>query len=644
METSPYLIVQKLIVKGKSKQYVSEFEEGLNLIWGDMDSGKSSILNLIDYCFGGKNSNLLYDEMASHGRVALLEVNLNGTVYTLERDILHADGPIKVHTGGYNPESTNFPMLMCASPSREMPDGWLSNFLLDSLGIPKVKIKESRQREDANSDRLSFRDLMKLLYLKQTRVGSDSMLDYQNPTLFNKNVEIQKFVFNIHDDRLAELQSDLQSELNELREIGRSETFIRKFLQDVSISVDRLEQTHEDVEKQEEKLADIDSAIELLKKDFALSTDVGMELSNSVSKLRQEISTADSFLVETEEKYENFAKLSNTYRFDLDALKLSKFSRSVMQVAESDSRSVPCPLCSTQLALSVAVVEDGDLDHEIKSLKNKDAGIQTALSQLRSQQAERQEKRLQLTTLLKEVTRTFDENNIENISPLISAIQALEVSKTTVKVELAQAERNSAIAHKFKDIGSKLDTKNALIANIRRAIKVVEEGLVGLDEVIQGLTVLLQSHMEKSGLQKVHSVYLDNRFIAHFRGIPYYSTSSGGVRTITSIATFVCRLQYLLATASNLPSFLMIDTPGQNIGRYRKNDDESEVSDPKLYENIFKQIVSVTTEAMEAGRKCQVIIVDNDMPESLIEGENFHLVKRFSKQGGDFEKGLIDDA
>lgn len=609
-----------------------------------MDSGKSSILNLIDYCFGGKNSNLLYGEMAAHGRVALLEVNLNGSVYTLERDILSAEGPVKVHTGGYASQATKFPMLMSASSNKEMPDGWLSDFILDNLGIPKVKIKESKNRDDANSDRLSFRDLMKLLYLKQTRVGSDSLMDFQNPTLFNKNVEVQKFVFNIYDDRLADLQADLAKEVNDQRELGRSELFIRKFLQDVNISVEGLEQTHGEVERQEVKISEIDEAIRIIKTDFALSTDVGVELSNSANALRQEIGEVDLWLAGLERKYENYAKLSNTYQFDLAALNLSKVSRSIMQVAESDNRSVPCPLCSTELNVSSSVVKDDDLDHEIKSLKNRGAGIQIALSQLRTQQHELQEKRQQLMGLLREMTRSFDQNNIENISPLISTVQALEVSKTAVKIELAQAERTRAIAHKFKDIGFKLETKNSLIFNIKRAIKVVQEGLVGLDEVIQELTRLLESHMQNSGLQKVQGAYFDNRFIAHFRGIPYYTTSSGGVRTITSIATFICRLQYLLTNPSNLPSFLMIDTPGQNIGRYRSSDDESEVSDPKLYDNIFKQIVAVANDAKVAGRKCQIIIVDNDMPESLVAGENFHLVKRFSKQGGEFEKGLIDDA
>ena len=644
METSPYLIVQRLIVQGKSKSYFSKFEEGLNLIWGDMDSGKSSILNLIDYCLGGKNANLLYQEMASHGRTALLEVDLNGKVYTFERDILNEDGPIKVHTGTAELRFTKFPMLMSASSKKVMPDGWVSDFILDNLGIPKVKIKESRLREDSDFDRLSFRDLIKLLYLKQTRVGSDALLDYQNPTVFSKNVEIQKFVFNIYDDRLAQLNSDLSAELNEQKELVRSEYFIRKFLQDVAISVDKIEQTHDDVEVHESRVNEIEDAVEALKKDFALSTDVGLEISNSVGKIRQEMVALDQNLLSIEVKYQNYVRLSNTYRFDLDAVNLSKLSRSVMRISESESRTVPCPLCSTELALSSAVIDDHDLDHQTKSLKNREAGIQTTLAQLRVQQQESVYRKNQLSLMLKEATRGFDENNITKISPLISAIHALEASKTTVKVELAQAQRNSAIAHKFKDIGSKLDTKSSLISNIRRAIKAVQDGLVGLDDVIEALTRLLDAHMQKSGLQKVSNVYFDKRFVAHFRGISYYNTSSGGVRTITSIATFICRLQYLLVTPSNLPSFLMIDTPGQNIGRYRSSDDDSEVSDPKLYENIFKQIIEVTEHAKENGRKCQVIIVDNDMPESLIEGQNFHLVKRFSKQGGEFERGLIDDA
>jgi DNA repair exonuclease SbcCD ATPase subunit len=644
MEVSPYIVIQRLIIQGTRKNYVAKFEEGLNLIWGDMDSGKSSILNLIDYCLGGKNSNLLYGEMKTYGRVAFLEVDLNGTELIFERDILSESSPIKVYTCTFENRSLNYPMLMSASPNKIMPDGWVSDFILDNLGIAKVSMKESRFRDDASSDRLSFRDLMKLLYLKQTRVGSDALLDYQSPVVFNKNVEVQKFVFNIYDDKLSGLQSELAKESSELIDLDKNERFIEKFLRDVNIDTEKLVVVVDQVELHDARLSELEDGLQLLKSDFALSTDVGLEISTAVSRMRNEIRQVESVLVEIDSKYENFVKLGNTYRFDLDALQLSKLSRSVMHVDQNNDNSVPCPLCFTELSLHSPVVEDDDLEHQIKSIKNRESGIHAVLAQLRTEQKKAIDKRNSLNAALREAILSFDENNISNISPLIASIEAIELSRTQVKLDLAEAERNSAIANKFSDIGSKIEVKTLLITKLKRAIKTVQEGLLGLEDVIDDLTALLKEHMVYSGLQNVNDVYFDGRFTANFRGISYYDTSSGGVRTITSIAMFVTRLKYLLAKAGNLPTFLMIDTPGQNIGRHRAKDDTSEVSDPKLYENIFKQIVDVTTKAKLVGRKCQVIIVDNDMPDSLIDGENFHLVKRFSKQGGEFDKGLINDA
>lgn len=645
MEVSPYLIVRKLIIQGAIKRYEAIFKEGLNLVWGDMDSGKSSILNLIDYCLGGKNENLLYGEMKSSGRVAYLEIDLNGKVFTFEREILSARSPIRVYTGYFDERNTHFPLILAAASTDTVaPDGWVSDFILENLGIARVSIKESRTREDSSSDRLSFRDLMKLMYLKQTRVGSDALLNFQSPTVFNKNVEIQKFVFNIYDDKLAGLQSELARELNEYSELDKNERSIKKFLNDVRIDVNEFSNSLEQTKIYESKLLELDDGLRELKEDFVLAGDVGARISSAIKDMRAEMFNVENSLREIEIRYSNYAKLSNTYRFDLDALKLSKVSRSIVSLRRPKNDLIPCPLCQTKIGIDSTAIEDGDIEHQLKSLKNREAGIHKVLTELREEQKSLLSQRERLQKELAAASRNFDENNIASISPLVTSIQAIEDARGQLKVGFAEAERNLSIYNKFSDIGSKLEVKSILIEKLRRAIKITKEGLIGLDSVIEDLTKLLDKHLKNSGLQKVHDVYIDKKFIGYFRGISYYNTSSGGVRTITSIAMFVTRLQYLLQNTCNLPTFLMIDTPGQNIGRYRSNEDNTEVSDPKLYENIFNQIISILKSAAANERKCQIIIVDNDLPESLKEGENFHLVKRFSKQGGKFEKGLINDA
>lgn len=645
MDTSPFLIILRLIIQGAIKQYEARFEEGLNLVWGDMDSGKSSILNLIDYCLGGKNDSLLYGEMRANGRIANLEVNLNGKIFTFERDILSASSPIRIYSGFFEDRALNFPLIVTASTSDEAaPDGWISDFILDNLGIARVSIKESRFRENANSDRLSFRDLMKLMYLKQTRVGSDALLNYQSPTVFTKNVEVQKFVFNIYDDQLTSLQQELSREISEYNELEKNECFIKKFLNDVKIDVNGFDNIKEEAADHQEKIKSLDEISKELKEDFVISQDIGATISNAIKKIRVEIFTIDNRLKEIDSQYVNYAKLSNTYRFDLDALKISKISREIISINRPNSDDIPCPLCQSKIEITSPVIDDEDIDCQLKSLKNRNAGIQTVLSELRNEQKSLLARKEQLSIALVEASRSFDENNLASISPLLTSIQTIEDARSQLKITLAEAERNLSIHNKFLDIGSKIETKSLLMEKLRRSINIIKDGLIGLDSVIDELTTFFNLHLHNSGLQNVHDVYIDRKFIGYFRGISYYNTSSGGVRTIASIALFVTRLQYLIKHACNLPTFLMIDTPGQNIGRHRADDDNTEVSDPKLYENIFNQIVDVLESASNIGRKCQVIIVDNDIPESLKDGENFHLVKKFSKQGGKFEKGLINDA
>ena len=42
------LLINQLIVVGRNKNYTVNFNPGVNIIYGDSATGKSSILNLID--------------------------------------------------------------------------------------------------------------------------------------------------------------------------------------------------------------------------------------------------------------------------------------------------------------------------------------------------------------------------------------------------------------------------------------------------------------------------------------------------------------------------------------------------------------------------------------------------------------------
>lgn len=642
MEISPYLIVRKLVVKGITSKYEAKFEEGLNVIWGDMDCGKSSILNLIDYCLGGKNESLMYEELSARGRSAQLEVDLNGTVCTFERSISDEQGAIKVFMSEIGGGDDEFPMLMSGSSSKQMPDGWVSDFILDTLGIAKVSIKESKIRDDSGSDRLSFRDLMKLLYLKQTKVGADSLLNYGNPSLFNKNVEVQKFVYNIHDDKISGLNQDLAAEASELHKLRSNQVAVSKFLIDVKISLQDIpfEQELESAEADLEKLNESSAS---LKSDYQFATDLALSMAGEISSLKMQLAHTNREIDENLRKYKSFSSLKSTYINDLECLKVSKLTRESVPVALLRDHRLSCPLCRSDVPLTSEYLEDEVLESEIKSIKNRVSGLQGMLDGVWEQTQLLESDEEKITAILKEVSVKFDSLNIDNISALLQSIEAVERQKVELRVKLSQLKRDVAINNKYDDLEKRIESKEAVISRLKHSIKMAMDALVGLDEIIQELSGIFKRYVRRSGLQNVRDVYLDKRFVPHFRDMSYYATSSGGVRTITSILSFAARLRYLLKNPGNLPTFLMVDTPGQNIGRNVRDDEESDVSDPVVYDKIFKRFSSICQYAAKAGRKCQIIVVDNDLPKFLVEGKNFHLVKRFSKHGEKFEKGLIND-
>ena len=484
---------------------------------------------------------------------------------------------------------------------------------------------------------------MKLMYLKQTKIGADSLLNYGNPAVFNKNIEVQKFIYNIHDDKLALLNRELQLETQALNHLQASEVSISKFLRDVNIAATELEDSDEFITSKELCLNELEDNSIKLKSDYEFSSAVSLEMAHKIVQMRSSLSQMTSERLKTEKQHKNFADLKNTYQSDLESLNISKITRNSISNRSIIDATLPCPLCSSEISLASPQLTDSDIEAEIKSIKNRLAGAHVALETLWSKKLELLNEETETSNKLSSLTIDFDKFNIENISALLSSIEALERSKVEIKVSIAAAKRDLAINNKYSDISKSIHDKNSVIFALKRNIKSIEDGLTGLDDVVANLSNIFKKYIANSGLQNIHDVYVNEKFIPHFRDISYYNTTSGGVRTITSIGGFVSRMEYLLSTAGNLPTFLMVDTPGQNIGRRGRKDDDSALSDPVLYNNIFKQFLGLVSKARSDNRRFQVIVVDNDLPPVLEEGGDYHLVKRFSKNGGEFEERLIND-
>jgi hypothetical protein len=175
--SSPRLLLRKLVLVGARKEYVVRFHEGLNIIYGDFDTGKSSILNLIDYCLGASSVDL-YAQLQETGKYCLLEIELRGKVYTI-----NAKTEIEVFNGDLQSISEAFPTKYYANFSYHGELEYFSNFLLPNLGFSIIEIKQAPTKANSKMNRLSFRDLFKFCYFNQDQVGSREILNSGNPVV-----------------------------------------------------------------------------------------------------------------------------------------------------------------------------------------------------------------------------------------------------------------------------------------------------------------------------------------------------------------------------------------------------------------------------------------------------------------------------
>src|SRR5690606_10331557 len=191
---------------------------------------KSSILKLVYYLLGGKQIKL-DEEIASSVKYAALDIAINGSPYCISRDIFNASKDVDVYSCEHAEISNTFPEKYKSSVSKgNESEKSLSDFLLETLEIPSVRLKQAPTKDSSETARLSFLDLFKFMYLDQDDVGSTHMLNIGNPVLETKNREVFKYIFNVLDSSISELEVDISKKTQEKTQLASQYSAVSAFL------------------------------------------------------------------------------------------------------------------------------------------------------------------------------------------------------------------------------------------------------------------------------------------------------------------------------------------------------------------------------------------------------------------------------
>lgn len=649
---SPTIIINQLRVVGIRKDYTVFFHAGLNIINGDSDTGKSSILDLIDYSLGGHNIDM-YDELRSSARYCLLEVSLNGKIYTLRRDIFEPNKHVEVYTSTIEDMGNVFPKEYSTSFSRKADEGFISDFFLDALSIPKIEIKQAPSKPDSKMIRLSFRDVLKYNILSQDDVGNKQLLDGANFSVAVKNQETFKFIHNLLDINIAELNTLISEKSTAQKALEQNYKTISTFFRETNLK------TKDDLQSEREELGEnvrvLNEQIESINQNMKADTRGLEELRGIKRNLERQVKSEREKIENLNIQMRQHILLKNDYMQDIQKLDTSiKASKHNI----SERIETPCPVCDNALSvdrISQKFQQSGTelLEREIKSIKNRMSGISKLIDESRNEIILAEVNIFEVKNELERVNVLLDTGTSEIISPYLSQRDGYTTARTQFVEKIDQIGYTLKIRNQLNEIANRSSKLELELTKLHKDLEELKASTPTTAKITTRLADILQDFLTKCKMNNVTGISLNERsFMPVVRNVEYHRLTSGGVRTLVSVGYFISLLKNGMENTTNHPNFLMIDTIGKYLGKTSPKylldtnqiEDSSEgfgASDPTKYLNMYNYLLDLCKERQDV----QIIVVDNDIPTVIQEKLRTKVVKEFSSSGlGGLPIGFIDDA
>lgn len=655
MNLSQGLLLKNLILHGYRKDYRVPFHPGINIIYGDADTGKSSILRLVYYLLGGKQIKL-DEEITSSVKHAILEISINGHPYCISRDIFSASRDVDVYSCEYSEISNSFPDKYKSSVSKgDDENKSLSDFLIEALEFPTVRLKQAPTKDSSETARLSFLDLFKFMYLDQDDVGSTHMLNIGNPVLETKNREVFKYVFSVLDSSISELEVDISNKTQEKTQLSNQYTTVTNFLSQTEFKSP--EDLDEEISNIDDIKIEVQNRLSDLNSRMTSDNELYEGLKDALNTINLNIEQQEDVRSTSLRNIERFTRLLNDYQNDIDKIKASLSSKEV--IGREIQEQTSCPICENTIDIdSVSekfdVPSDTRLKGELTSITRRSKDLNQLISDNRTDLETANAFLTELYDEKAKARKIMDEELENSVSPYLAERDAIVKELAQLDERREKAVHSLRVRNKQSAIADQIGRLEGTIEKLKLKLDELKENSPSLDKVLNDLGTDVNEFIQKVKIKNHYGVGIDQKtFFPHVRNTEYRKINSGGLRTIVSIGYLASILSQKLRKETNIPGLLMIDTVGKFLGKTPEEsegyntqdiDDIDGVADPEKYKNLFEALVSLAEEFDNENKLCQIILVDNDMPRGVAyENQGFEIAHYRSNGINDLPIGLIDD-
>lgn len=643
----------RLRLRGIDRDYGVSFagDDGLprplSVIAGEINTGKTSVLEFVDYCLGDSR-HPSHQEVLSQVRSAQLEVLLDSTAYVIERAVGGPSTTATVRPGRLEEVGQTTGARRPIKPAGD-PDS-LSSWLLSYCGLEGIELREAPTQAESKTDPLSFRDLMWLAYLPNERLDNKNLLHESNYMQRLKLRQVVDIIFGVHDDAAVELGrrvSELDSRLSKARqELDALNRFMTEQEPRPPVELEML-------------VADVQARIELARVEVHQLDTQGHATTDFAEGLRRrhqqaaanarraagelrDRETLVARLMPLRAQYaEDIRKLTFLDEADrlFDPLRVTTCPACLTQLAETpELREGRCTLCDAAVTSDGDTSVDGvkpDLGIEIRSTRTRFNELNTYIDELEGE--------LPALRAAAERSRVAEANAAATVDAAVAsrgAVTPFLAQRDEIFARRQAAERDLEAARNALRMYASVEDRQRRVDMLARNLEVARAELAATQqtgrqrqEAVVALSRRFGVILSDFHYPKLDMPMLDDGLVPHVRGLRYVEASSGA-RTLIALAWQLSIFEQAVEANAAHPGFLMIDSPQKNLGSGTA--DEAEFQDARIVAGVYDHIHRWLD---GPGRGAQVVIVDN-APPGAVEGD---VIVRYSRDPEKPPYGLIEN-
>ncbi|WP_106795131.1 AAA family ATPase [Aquimarina sp. Aq78] len=592
---------ESLVLQCREERVLIDLSHQISLFHGQIGSGKSSLVRLIDYALGG---NLEYTPAIRQELVSCtLNLRIGDNEAILERNI---ESGTNIRVTWSDSENKGATILAPIVKSNEAI--WnenifnLSDLLFYLLGMDYPMARKSKLQESTSMVRVSFREFMWYCYLDQDHLDS-SFFRLEDTFKRNKSKDVLRYVVGYHSDELSKLESELYNTKDQINNTVSNISNLKKLLE--KFDFDSAEDIEAKILRTNENLVEWKIKREKSEKNYKNETHVVDNLRENarknISLLDQGISALNNLKTRVSEQ----TSLKNELLSSKFKLARSISIASVLDNVKFDL----CPSCGSNISKRKVEIDQCYLCHsDLKETSNKNLTVDNL--------------RLDIDSRIEELENSILIHNKE-LERQKKLIFKLENYKNVIDSRIDQELKNydSRFLSNFREIDRKIATLEERLKGLSRIKKIPEEidllesNLVGFRKKEAKIKEKIDKEKQKFSkakkiIKKLEKQFLETLIDIGFPGVTkkdkveinksswnvyvlpegrenrkwnFENAGSGGKKTLFNVAYLLSI--HIVASNNNLPlpNFVIIDTPMKNIG-----EDVNEDIFDKFYNLLYR--------------------------------------------------------